>query len=50
MTLLPPLRQRLTIFAKEELVAQYGHLLQIEKTFRISKSDLQVRPIHHRLK
>lgn len=34
---------------KEQVIEQYGHLWQIERTFRISKSDLQVRPIYHRL-
>src|SRR5690606_34410966 len=35
---------------KEEVIAQYGLLWHIERTFRISKSDLQIRPIFHRLK
>jgi len=34
----------------EEVVEQYGHLWHIEKAFRISKTDLRVRPIFHRLK
>lgn len=25
----------------------YGHLWQIEKAFRISKTDLRIRPIYH---
>ena len=29
---------------------EFCQLWQIEKTFRISKSDLQIRPIYHRLK
>ena len=28
----------------------YVHLWQIEKAFRISKTDLRVRPIHHYLR
>lgn len=30
-----------------EVIEQYGHLWQIEKAFRISKTDLRIRPIHH---
>src|SRR3989344_4710466 len=32
----------------EKIVEHYGHLWQIEKAFRVSKSDLRVRPIFHR--
>jgi len=39
-----------TKLSKEEVIAQYSQLWQIEKTFRISKSDLQIRPIFHRLR
>lgn len=39
-----------TQIPKEEVIAQYSQLWQIEKTFRISKSDLQIRPIYHRLR
>lgn len=38
-----------TQLSKEKVIAQYSQLWQIEKTFRISKSDLQIRPIYHRL-
>jgi transposase len=38
-----------TIIDKEQVIEQYGQLWHIERTFRISKSDLQVRPIYHRL-
>lgn len=31
----------------KKIVASYGQLWQIEKAFRISKTDLRVRPIHH---
>lgn len=34
----------------EKVVENYLHLWQIEKAFRISKTDLKVRPIHHYLK
>lgn len=34
----------------EEVMAQYKNLWQIEKAFRISKTDLQIRPIYHRLR
>jgi len=31
----------------KKVIEQYGHLWQIEKAFRISKTDLRVRPIFH---
>lgn len=34
---------------KDEIIENYGHLWQIEKAFRISKTDLKIRPIYHRL-
>lgn len=36
-----------TTLSGEKVVEQYGHLWQIEKAFRISKTDLRVRPIFH---
>jgi transposase len=39
-----------TSLSKEEVIEQYHQLWQIEKAFRISKHDLQVRPIYHHLK
>ena len=36
--------------AKQEIIDKYNQLWNIERTFRISKSDLQIRPIYHRLK
>jgi len=39
-----------TNLAKEEVINQYRQLWNIEKTFRISKSDLRIRPIYHHLK
>lgn len=35
--------------SKEEVIENYKHLWQIEKAFRISKTDLKIRPIYHRL-
>lgn len=35
---------------KEQVIEMYSQLWAIEKTFRISKSDLQIRPIFHRLR
>lgn len=39
-----------TNFSKEQVIEKYHQLWQIEKTFRISKHDLQIRPIYHHLK
>ncbi len=39
-----------TELSKEEVIAQYKQLWQIEKTFRISKTDLRIRPIFHYLR
>lgn len=39
-----------TNLSKEEVIAQYRQLWQVEKTFRISKTDLRIRPIFHYLK
>lgn len=36
-----------TRFTPKAVVEQYGHLWQIEKAFRISKTDLRMRPIFH---
>lgn len=38
-----------TNLTKEEIINNYGHLWKIEKAFRISKHDLRIRPIYHRL-
>lgn len=32
------------------IIENYGQLWQIEKAFRISKTDLRIRPVYHRLK
>jgi transposase len=39
-----------TTLTKEEVLEQYQNLWKIEKAFRISKTDLKIRPIYHRLK
>ncbi|GIZ09934.1 hypothetical protein FUMI01_26600 [Flavobacterium sp. UMI-01] len=33
---------------KDEILENYSHLWQIEKAFRIAKTDLKIRPIFHR--
>jgi transposase len=38
-----------TQLTKEQVIENYKNLWQIEKAFRISKTDLRVRPIYHRL-
>jgi transposase len=38
-----------TDLTKDEIIENYGHLWKIEQAFRISKHDLKVRPIYHRL-
>ncbi len=38
-----------TVLPKEDIITSYKHLWKIEKAFRISKHDLKVRPIYHRL-
>lgn len=39
-----------TKLSKDEVIENYGHLWKIEKAFRISKTDLRIRPIYHRLR
>lgn len=39
-----------TNLSARKVVENYIHLWQIERAFRISKTDLRVRPIHHYLK
>lgn len=38
-----------TDFNAEQVIGTYGNLWLIEKAFRISKTDLKVRPIYHRV-
>ncbi|WP_375583274.1 IS1634 family transposase [Cyclobacterium xiamenense] len=39
-----------TLLSREEIIGQYSQLWQIEKAFRISKTDLRIRPVYHRLR
>lgn len=36
-----------TTLTQEEVIENYSYLWQIEKAFRVSKSDIEVRPIYH---
>ena len=36
-----------TALSVDKIVENYRHLWQIEKAFRISKTDLKIRPVHH---
>ena len=38
-----------TTLSKEEIIENYGYLWQIEKAFRVAKTDLLIRPIYHQL-
>jgi transposase len=38
-----------TTLTKENIIESYRHLWKIEKAFRISKYDLKIRPIFHRI-
>ena len=39
-----------THLSRNDIIGNYSQLWQIEKAFRISKTDLRIRPIYHRLK
>lgn len=39
-----------TNLTKNQVIGNYQQLWQIEKAFRISKTDLKIRPVFHRLK
>ncbi|ALO14257.1 Transposase [Salinivirga cyanobacteriivorans] len=39
-----------TKLSGKEVIENYNNLWKIEKAFRISKTDLKIRPIYHRLK
>lgn len=39
-----------TKMKKEDVIANYQNLWHIEKAFRMSKTDLKIRPIYHRLR
>jgi transposase len=38
-----------TEISASEVIKNYGYLWHIEKAFRISKTDLRIRPVYHRL-
>lgn len=38
-----------TGLSKEDIINNYGQLWKIENAFRVSKHDLKIRPIYHRL-
>lgn len=38
-----------TNLSKDKVIENYSHLWKIEKAFRVSKHDLKIRPIYHRL-
>ena len=38
-----------TQLTQQEIINNYGQLWKIEKAFRVSKHDLKIRPIYHRL-
>lgn len=38
-----------TNLSKEDIINNYGQLWKIENAFRVSKHDLKIRPIYHRL-
>lgn len=39
-----------TSLPRNKVIEDYSQLWQVEKAFRISKTDLRIRPIYHRLK
>ena len=39
-----------TDLSYKEIIDNYNQLWQIEKAFRISKTDLRIRPVYHRLR
>lgn len=39
-----------TKIARVKVIEHYGQLWNIEKAFRISKTDLRIRPVYHRLR
>ncbi len=38
-----------TMLSNNEIIENYSHLWKIEKAFRVSKHDLKIRPIFHRV-
>ena len=39
-----------THLSRKKVIGNYSQLWQVEKAFRISKTDLRIRPIYHQLK
>jgi transposase len=39
-----------THLSRKDVIANYSQLWHVEKAFRISKTDLRIRPIYHRIK
>ena len=39
-----------THLSRKDIIGNYSQLWQVEKAFRISKTDLRIRPIYHRIK
>ncbi len=39
-----------TKLTNQQIIENYNNLWHIEKAFRMSKTDLKIRPIYHRLK
>jgi transposase len=39
-----------THLSRKNIIGNYGQLWQVEKAFRISKTDLRIRPIYHRIR
>src|SRR6218665_3220535 len=39
-----------TLLNKDQVIESYNNLWQIEKAFRIAKTDLKIRPIYHRVR
>lgn len=39
-----------TNLTRDKVIKNYGQLWNVEKAFRISKTDLRIRPVYHRLK
>jgi len=37
-----------TVLSADDVIENYGQLWQIERAFRISKTDLRIRPMYHR--
>lgn len=39
-----------THLSRKDIIGNYSQLWQVEKAFRISKTDLRIRPIYHRIR